>query len=90
MIVSKLTSKARTTIPQPIRAALGLQPGDELSYEIVDGRVMLDRVQRGTATDDPFRAFEEWGSERIPAPMRTSERSDVIKLPFPQSDRATP
>ena len=28
-IVSKLTSKAQTTIPQPIRAALGLQPGDE-------------------------------------------------------------
>ena len=63
VIVSKLTSRARTTIPQPIRAALGLQPGDELSYEIVDGRVMLDRVQRGTATDDPFRTFEEWGSE---------------------------
>lgn len=35
MIVSKLTSKAQTTIPQPIRAALGLQPGDELLYEII-------------------------------------------------------
>ena len=61
-IVSKLTSKAQTTIPQPIRAALGLQPGDELSYEIVDGRVMLTKVQRGTTTDDPFRTFEEWRS----------------------------
>ena len=38
-------------------------PGDELSYEIVDGRVMLAKVQRGTTTDDPFRTFEEWGSE---------------------------
>ena len=47
MIVSKLTSKAQTTIPQPIRAALWLQPGDELSYEIVDGRVMLAKVHRG-------------------------------------------
>ena len=63
MIVSKLTSKAQTTIPQPIRVALGLQPGDELSYEIVDGRVMLNKVQRGTSTDDPFRTFEEWRSE---------------------------
>ena len=63
VIVSKLTSKAQTTIPQPIRAALGLQPGDELSYEIVDGRVMLTKVQRGTTTDDPFRTFEEWRSE---------------------------
>ena len=62
MIVSKLTSKARTTIPQPIRAALGLQPGDEVSYEIVDGRVILDKVHRGTTTDDPFRTFEDLGS----------------------------
>ena len=36
VIVSKLTSKSQTTIPQPIRAVLGLQPGDELAYEIVD------------------------------------------------------
>ncbi len=63
VIVSKLTSKAQTTIPQPIRAALGLQPGDELSYEIVDGRVMLTKVHRGITTDDPFRTFEEWRSE---------------------------
>ena len=61
MIVSKLTSKAQTTIPRPIRAALGLRPGDELSYEIVGGRVMLAKVQRGTATDDPFRTFEGMG-----------------------------
>ena len=63
MIVSKLTSKAQTTIPKPIRAALELQPGDELSYEILDGRVMLTKVQRGTTPDDPFRTFEEWHSE---------------------------
>ena len=63
VIVSKLTSKAQTTIPQPIRAVLGLQPGDELAYEIVDGRVMITKGQRGTTTDDPFRTFEEWRSE---------------------------
>jgi antitoxin PrlF len=28
VITSKLTSKARTTIPQPIRAALRLREGD--------------------------------------------------------------
>lgn len=42
MIVSKLTSKAQTTIPQPVRAALGLEPGDEVVYEIVDERVPVD------------------------------------------------
>jgi hypothetical protein len=30
VIKSKLTSKAQTTIPQPIRAALRLREGDEL------------------------------------------------------------
>ena len=59
VIVSKLTSKSQTTIPQPIRAVLGLQPGDELAYEIVDGRVIITKGQRGTTTDDPFRTFEE-------------------------------
>ena len=63
MITSKLTSKAQTTIPQPIRAALELQPGDELLYEIIDGRVMLAKAQRETVADDPFRTFEEWRSE---------------------------
>ena len=63
VIVSKLTSKAQTTIPKPIRAALKLHPGDELSYEILDGRVMLTKVKPGTRPDDPFRTFEEWHSE---------------------------
>jgi len=63
MIVSKLTSKGQTTIPKPIRVALELQPGDELSYEILDGRVVLTKVQQETTLDDPFRTFNEWHSE---------------------------
>ncbi len=41
MITSKLTSKAQTTVAQPVRVALDLRPGDELRYEIEDGRVIL-------------------------------------------------
>jgi antitoxin PrlF len=64
MIVSKLTSKAQTTIPQPVRTALNLQPGDEIVYEIVDERVILTKARRGSRKlDDPFRTFEEWGGE---------------------------
>ena len=63
MIVSKLTSKAQTTIPQPVRAALNLQPGDEIVYEIADDRVILTKARRGGKTDDPFRTFAEWRSE---------------------------
>ena len=38
-------------------------PGDELLYEIIDGRVIFTKARRGTTTDDPFRTFEEWSSE---------------------------
>ena len=62
MITSKLTTKAQTTIPQPVRAALRLEAGDELLYEIVNQRVVLTKASRGGKSDDPFRAFSEWNS----------------------------
>lgn len=62
MITSKLTTKGQTTIPQPVRAALHLQPGDELAYEIEDQRVIVTKARRGGNTDHPFRTFEEWNS----------------------------
>ena len=63
MITSKLTSKAQTTIPQPVRAALRLKEGDELVYEIEADRVILKKARRGSEGDDPFRTFGEWDSE---------------------------
>ena len=62
MITSKLTSKAQTTIPQPVRAALRLREGDEIAYVIEPGRVLLTRAQPDKAVDDPFMAFAEWDS----------------------------
>lgn len=63
MITSKLTSKAQTTVPQPVRVALRLREGDELAYEIEGERVVLTRVNRTADGDDPFRTFEEWHSD---------------------------
>ena len=62
MITSKLTAKAQTTIPQPVRAALRLKEGDELAYEIRGDRVILTKATTG-AIDDPFAAFAEWDSK---------------------------
>lgn len=62
MITSKLTSKAQTTIPQPVRAALGLREGDEVAYEIEGRRVILTRAG-GSNVDDPFATFDEWAGE---------------------------
>lgn len=63
MITSRLTTKAQTTIPRPIRAALGLKEGDELVYQIDGDRVILSKAQHQRIEDDPFRAFGEWDSE---------------------------
>jgi antitoxin PrlF len=62
MITSKLTSKAQTTIPAPVRTALRLKAGDELVYSIEGERVVLTKADRGPL-DDPFAAFDEWDSE---------------------------
>lgn len=62
MITSKLTTKAQTTIPQPVRAALNLQVGDEIAYSIEGGRVVLSRARPEPSTDDPFGTFSEWDS----------------------------
>ncbi|MBB3146939.1 MULTISPECIES: AbrB/MazE/SpoVT family DNA-binding domain-containing protein [Phyllobacterium] len=63
MITSKMTSKAQTTIPQAVRMALNLRPGDEIAYQIEDGRVILMRTETGAHGDDPFATFSEWDSE---------------------------
>ena len=62
MITSKITSKAQTTIPQPVREALRLQKGDELAYVIERGRVILTKASR-IPGDDPFATFGEWASK---------------------------
>jgi antitoxin PrlF len=61
MITSKLSSKAQTTIPLPVRNALRLSEGDELAYTIEGDRVIV--TEASAATDDPFTAFGEWASE---------------------------
>ena len=67
MIVSKLTTKAQTTIPQPVRSALGVREGDELAYVIEDGGVILTKapartVRHNDPLEDPFSTFWEWAS----------------------------
>jgi antitoxin PrlF len=62
MITSKLTSKAQTTIPLPVRNALRLVGGDQIAYLIEGDRVVLTKASR-EAPDDPFATFGEWSSE---------------------------
>ena len=62
MIISKLTSKAQTTIPQAVRMALHLSPGDEIAYVVEDGRAVITR-RRPELRENPFASFTEWESD---------------------------
>ena len=64
MHTSKLSSQGQVTVPKAIREQLALQAGDLVAYEVVDGKVVLTRL-------DPFDAayhaalsttLEEWDS----------------------------
>ena len=46
MLHSTVTSKGQTTIPERIRKALGIKPGDKLAYEVEGERATI-RVHPG-------------------------------------------
>ena len=44
--VAKITAKGQTTIPQDVRAALHVGPGDFIAWDVADdGRATVRRVQ---------------------------------------------
>jgi len=46
LAVAKITAKGQTTIPQDVRAALNVSPGDLISWEVEsDGTATVRRVQ---------------------------------------------
>ena len=63
MIHSRITSKAQTTIPKAVRAALSLKGGDALRYEIDGDRVVLSKVEEADGFMANFSTFTEWASE---------------------------
>ncbi len=64
--VPKITAKGQTTIPQDVRAALHVAPGDLIAWEVgADGTATVRRVQPMDV--EYLRAVEgtlsEWASE---------------------------
>jgi AbrB family looped-hinge helix DNA binding protein len=63
--VAKITAKGQTTIPQEVRVALNVAPGDLIAWEVgADGTATVRRVQ--PLDLEYLRAVEgtlsEWGS----------------------------
>ncbi len=64
MRTSRLSSKGQVTIPAEIRAALHLEAGDLVAYDLKDGEAVLRRAE---PFDAAFHAavsetLEEWGT----------------------------
>lgn len=67
---AKMTSKGQVTIPKPVREALGLQEGDDLTFRVersrallaktpdfleLAGSVVVPQAKRGTPWDEVLR-----------------------------------
>ncbi|MGH9465344.1 MAG: AbrB/MazE/SpoVT family DNA-binding domain-containing protein [Thermoanaerobaculia bacterium] len=76
MAKSTITSKFQTTVPREIRNRIGLSPGDELNWEVLDGYIRVVpastaflelrgsiRVGRGSTVEDVRRWRARWGTE---------------------------
>ena len=62
LIASKITSKAQTTVPRSVRAALKLGVGDTIIYAIEGDRVVMTKAS-APRVDSPTAGFDEWSSE---------------------------
>jgi antitoxin PrlF len=63
--MSRVSSKGQVTLPKTVREAIGVSPGDAVTYDVVNGVVTLRRLE---PIDLAFHAalgatLSEWGSE---------------------------
>jgi AbrB family looped-hinge helix DNA binding protein len=73
MPISTLTSRGQTTIPKPIRNALGLQPGDRVEFTLQGDHVVLRRAGADLSALDGM--LDRSGKE----PVSITEMNDAIE-----------
>ena len=65
MLESSIATKGRTTLPQPVRDALGVRPGDRIRYLIADDEVRIlpvrpiDRLFGALKSDGPPATLDD-------------------------------
>jgi antitoxin PrlF len=53
-----LTSKSQVTVPKAIRQVLGIEPGQEVDYQVqANGGVLMFPVKKPILTKNPFLKF---------------------------------
>ena len=62
--ISKLSTKGQVTIPANIRKAIGVEPGDLISYELQGESIKLKRIEPFDAAyhTSVSETLEEWNS----------------------------
>jgi AbrB family looped-hinge helix DNA binding protein len=87
---SEITESGEITIPAEIRRALGLEPKDQVEFEVIDGRAVLIPVRRSIldyfmsipaleppmADDELEEAFEHGVADEVMAGMAREEPAD--------------
>ena len=68
MTTSTITSKGQTTIPRAVRSSLGLEPQQQVSYEVKQGYVIL------RPTDRSLDRFAGSLKSKRPAASKVEER----------------
>jgi AbrB family looped-hinge helix DNA binding protein len=69
----RVTTKGQVTIPKEIREELGIEPGDEVVFEPVDGRYEIRKEAPTTDSgEDPFEKYRgsAESDETMPERMR--------------------
>jgi antitoxin PrlF len=69
----RVTTKGQVTIPKEIREALGIEPGDEVTFEERDAGYTIQKEKPTTADgDDPFEKYRGSANsdETMPERMR--------------------
>jgi antitoxin PrlF len=62
---ARVTAKGQTTIPAGMRRALGIEPGDAVSFTLQADRIVLSKAPRGDAAwlKSLASTLSEWESE---------------------------
>jgi AbrB family looped-hinge helix DNA binding protein len=70
----RVTTKGQVTIPKEIRDALGIEPGDEITFEEVDSGYRIQKKAPTTANGgDPFEKYRGMvdSADTMPERMQT-------------------
>lgn len=66
-----VTTKGQVTIPKPIREAIGIKPGDEVSFEETDEGYVIQKDAPTTAEGtDPFEKYRGMADSEATMPER--------------------